>query len=227
MSTILCVVAHPDDETLGAGGTIARHAENGEAVHILVLADGVMARYDERTAEAESAIERRRSQARTAVDTLGAESITFCEFPDNELDSISLLTLVKRIEESISKHQPDTIYTHHYGDLNVDHKLVCRAVMTAARPLDSVPTDRILAFETLSASEWGLPEQSNAFQPTSFVDISDTLSVKMEAIEAYSDELRSGPHPRSRDAIEQCALLWGQKSGVQAAEAFVLMRERI
>lgn len=226
MSTILAVVAHPDDETIGVGGTLARHAARGDTVHILILGDGVMARYAERTEEAKDDIERRRDRASQAADTLGATSTTFEEFPDNEFDNVSLLTLTQRIEGAIERHTPDIIYTHHYGDLNIDHERTCRAVLTATRPLADMPVEEVLAFETLSASEWSTPEASNAFQPTTFVDIEDTLETKLDAMDAYADELRDPPHPRSREAIEQNARLWGHKTGFKAAEAFEELRHR-
>jgi len=121
MSTVLAVVAHPDDETIGAGGTLARHAAAGDDVHVLVLGDGVTSRYDERTPAAEAEIERRRERARSAADTLGVDSITFEDFPDNAFDSIPLLELTQRVETALDRHAPEMLYTHHYGDLSADH----------------------------------------------------------------------------------------------------------
>lgn len=226
MSTVLAVVAHPDDETIGAGGTLARHAAAGDDVHVLVLGDGVTSRYDERPPAAEAEIERRRERARSAADTLGVDSITFDDFPDNAFDSVRLLDLTQRIEMALDRYDPETLYTHHYGDLNVDHERTCRATVTAARPLTDAPVTEILAFETLSATEWNVPTADTAFQPTTFVDIADTLEAKVAAMGAYADEVRDPPHPRSVDALEGNARLWGHKSGMAAAEAFELLRER-
>lgn len=226
MSTILAVVAHPDDETIGVGGTLARHVTRGDDVHVLVLGDGVTSRYDESTDAAEAELERRREQACSAANTLGVDSITFDDYPDNAFDSVPLLELTQRIETAIDRHVPETVYTHHYGDLNVDHERTCRATMTAARPLADAAVDEVLAFETLSATEWSIPASADAFQPTTFVDIGETLETKLTALEAYADELRPRPHPRSAAALEQNARLWGHKSGLPAVEAFELLRER-
>lgn len=221
--SVLCIAAHPDDEVLGVGGTLARHASNGEDVHVCLLSDGVTSRYDDaETAEAE--IERRRARARQACEALGA-SASFHSFPDNSFDTAPLLDIVQTIEGEIEAHDPDVVYTHHYGDLNVDHELACRATVTATRPLADSGVDRVLAFETLSASEWSVPEPGNAFQPTSFVDVADHLETKLDALSEYEDELRDPPHPRTVETVRQNAEVWGAKAGVDAAEPFELLRE--
>jgi LmbE family N-acetylglucosaminyl deacetylase len=221
--SVLCVVAHPDDEVLGVGGTLARHAVNGDDVHICILSDGVTSRYDETNA-AEEEIKQRRQRAQQAADTLGA-TVSLYGFPDNSFDTVPLLDIVQTIESAIDEHDPDTIYTHHYGDLNIDHELTCRATITATRPLADSDIDRVLAFETLSASEWSIPSPDNAFQPNSFVDVSDHLATKIEALSLYEKELQEPPHPRTIDIVQKNAEVWGSKAGVTAAEPFELLRE--
>jgi LmbE family N-acetylglucosaminyl deacetylase len=221
--SILCVVAHPDDEVLGVGGTLARHAVDGEDVHICILSDGVTSRYDD-TETADDEIEQRRQRARQAAKTLGA-TVSLYGFPDNSFDTAPLLNIVQTIESEISDHDPDVVYTHHYGDLNIDHELACRATITATRPLADSGVGRVLAFETLSASEWSVPRQDNAFQPTSFVNISDSLDTKIDALSVYERELREPPHPRTVDTVRKNAEVWGSKTGVQAAEPFEILRE--
>ena len=221
--SVLCIVAHPDDEVLGGGGTLARHAADGDDVHVCILSDGVTSRYDD-TEAAETEIEQRRQRAWQAAETLGA-SVNLYGFPDNSFDTVPLLDIVQTIEAEISERNPQTIYTHHYGDLNVDHELTCRATITATRPLADSDIKRVLAFETLSASEWSVPRSNNAFQPTSFVDITDSLDTKMEALSVYDHELRDPPHPRTVDTVRKNADVWGSKSGVSAAEPFELLRE--
>lgn len=223
--TILCVVSHPDDEVIGVGGTLARHAAEGTPVHVGILADGVTSRYNEITTEAEAEIERRRERARMACEELGVESVHFDTFPDNQFDSVSLLDIVQSVEAWVEKIEPDTIYTHHHGDLNIDHERACRAVLTAARPLPDSGVERIIAFETLSSSEWSVPESSNAFQPTTFVDIKEHVEDKLAALKIYEKELRESPHPRSLEIIEKNAEVWGAKCGVEAAEPFEVLRE--
>jgi LmbE family N-acetylglucosaminyl deacetylase len=222
--SVLCVVAHPDDEVIGVGGTLARHAADGDDVHICILSDGVTSRYDD-TDAADGEIEQRRQRARRAADTLGA-TVSLHGFPDNSFDTVPLLDIVQTIEAEISDQDPDVVYTHHYGDLNVDHELTCRATITATRPLADSNIDRVLAFETLSASEWSVPSPDNPFQPTSFVTISDQLATKTDTLSMYETELREPPHPRAVDTIRKNAEVWGSKAGVPAAEPFELLRDR-
>lgn len=224
-ATVLCVVAHPDDEVLGAGGTLAKHTIRGDDVSVLILSDGVMARYNERTEAAEQEIKKRRDDARRACDRLGVDDVRFDGFPDNKFDTVPLLDLVQRIERTIEGVEPSILYTHHYGDINIDHRLTAEAAVTAARPLADCPVERILSFETLSSTEWGVPSSGNVFQPTVFEDITGTLDVKLEALSKYKQELPKSPHPRSLDAVRANAELWGAKSGVQAGEPFELLRE--
>jgi LmbE family N-acetylglucosaminyl deacetylase len=221
--SVLCIAAHPDDEILGVGGTLARHAENGEDVHICILSDGVTSRYDDADA-ARDEINQRRRRAQNAATTIGA-STKLHDFPDNSFDTVPLLDIVQTVEEEIKAHDPDVIYTHHYGDLNIDHELACRATVTAARPLADSGVNRILAFETLSASEWAVPEPNNAFQPTSFVNVGEHLDTKTDALAVYETELRDSPHPRTIETIRKNAEVWGSKAGVQAAEPFEVLRE--
>lgn len=221
--SVLCVVAHPDDELLGVGGTLARHADDGDDVHICILSDGVTSRYDD-TDAADEEIKQRRQRAERAAEMLGA-TVSLYGYPDNSFDTVPLLDIVQTIEAEITDHSPAVIYTHHYGDLNIDHELTCRATITATRPLADSDIERVLAFETLSASEWSVPRPDNAFQPTSFVDISDQLSTKTDALSVYETELRNPPHPRTIDTVRKNAEVWGSKSGVPAAEPFELLRE--
>lgn len=221
---VLGVVAHPDDEVLGVGGTLARHAADGDDVSVCILADGVGARHDEIDEQYQKEIKRRRERAHKACGRLGIDSVTCYSFPDNKFDSVSLLEIVKVVEEAIEEYDPAVVYTHHYGDLNVDHELTARAVTTATRPLRDTGVERVLAFETLSATEWSVPSPKNAFQPQQFVNIADHLEQKIDALQVYEDELREQPHPRTVETVRQNARVWGAKSGVPAAEPFELIR---
>jgi len=225
MTTVLCVVAHPDDEVLGVGGTLAAHAGEGADVHVCILSDGVTSRHEEVTKDVETEIERRTARARAACDKLGVADLSIHTYPDNQFDTVPLLELVQTVEAEIDRIEPSVVYTHHHGDLNVDHELACRATLTATRPLADSPVERVLAFETLSSTEWARPESSTAFQPTTFVDISETLATKLAALETYDDELRTNPHPRTLENVERNAELWGAKSGLSVAEPFALLRE--
>jgi LmbE family N-acetylglucosaminyl deacetylase len=221
--SVLCVVAHPDDEVLGVGGTLARHASDGDDVHVCILSDGVTSRYDD-IEVADEEIEQRRRHAKNACDELGV-SVSFHSFPDNSFDTAPLLDIIQTIEKEIEDTNPDIVYTHHYGDLNIDHELTCRATVTATRPLQDSNVKRVLAFETLSATEWAVPKSGNEFQPTSFISIEDSLETKLLALQHYDEELRESPHPRTVETVQKNAEVWGAKVGASAAEPFELLRE--
>ena len=225
---VLVVVAHPDDEVLGCGGTIARHSERGDTVHILILAEGVTARDAERDAGGRAdEIETLRESARTAAATLGAEPPRFAGLPDNRLDSLDLLDVVKLVEAAITDIQPGIVYTHHGGDLNIDHRIVHQAVLTACRPVPAAPVRAVYAFETVSSTEWAGPSLESAFRPVRFVDITAHLDAKIKALECYAEEMRPFPHARSLESVTALARLRGASAGMAAAEAFDVVRELI
>lgn len=223
---VLCVAAHPDDEVLGVGGTLAKHAAEGDHVETMLLSDGEMARHETETQAARERREERRQEARTAADVLGAQSVEIHDYWGNQLDDVALINVVRDIESKLDSFQPDVIYTHHYGDLNIDHQLVSRAVRTAARPTRDSTVDRIFAFETPSATEWAMPTADTAFQPTVFVDIGDQLERKMDALDVYESEMGERPYARNQSSLRDNARLWGDKSGLGAAEPFELILER-
>jgi LmbE family N-acetylglucosaminyl deacetylase len=224
MKSILIVAAHPDDEALGCGGTIAKLADEGAAIHIAFLADGVGSRTGD-PATVKEALAARRNAAQKACDVLGAATVDFGEFPDNRMDTIALLDVVKPIEALIAKYWPDTVFTHHAGDVNIDHQRVHQALVTACRPQRGHPVKTLLSFEVPSSTEWQIAGSAPVFAPNWFVDISATLDRKLSALEAYAAELRAWPHPRSRRAVEHLAHWRGSIIGVDAAEAFILGRQ--
>lgn len=219
---ILIVAAHPDDEVLGCGGTLARHAAAGDIVRILFLADGVGGRGQ--AAEPEAVLERIQAACNAAA-TLGADKPIFFGWPDNRLDGMALLDMVQPLEQVINEFKPTTIYTHHGGDLNVDHRLAHQVVLTACRPQPEGLVTRILTFETPSSTEWSSASIGAPFCPNWFVNISTVIDKKMAALRCYGEELRSFPHARSLEGIEALARLRGSSCGVPAAEAFMLIRE--
>lgn len=223
---VLVIAAHPDDEVLGVGGVIARHADAGDVVHILIVAEGATSRQDSRDAAAAAdELATLRRAAATAAAVLGAQPPRFCGLPDNRLDGLDLLDVIKPIEAVVAELRPAVVYTHHGGDLNVDHRVVHAAVMTACRPLSDDAARAIYTFETLSSSEWSSPEQQPAFRPQRFVDITATLKRKLVALQCYDAEMRPFPHPRSLHAVEALAALRGSTICASAAEAFGVVRE--
>lgn len=220
----LIIAAHPDDEVLGCGGTIAKLANEGVLVHVAFLADGVFSRKNGQK-DQQKELNDRRAAAQQACDILGVKSISFGDFPDNKMDVGPLLDIVKAVEELISKHQPETLFTHHCGDVNIDHRRIHEAVVAACRPQKGHPVKKLLAFEVASSTEWQLPHSGPVFLPNYFVDISNTLDKKLAALDLYAKELRPWPHPRSRKAVEHLAHWRGATIGVDAAEAFMLGRQ--
>ena len=218
MKPVLVVAAHPDDEVLGCGGTIARHAGEGDAVTIVILADGETAR-----GSAMPTATRKRS-AEQAAAALGARPPRLLDLPDNRLDTVALLDIVQLIEAVVVELKPRIVYTHHGADLNLDHALAHRAVLTACRPLPGSTVEAIHCFEVPSSSEWAPGQQVPPFQPNHFVDISAFEKQKAAALDCYRSELRPFPHPRSPEAIQALGRWRGATCGVALAEAFETVR---
>ena len=231
---ILILVAHPDDEVLGMGGTILRHSQKGDYVKVVYFATGITSRrstshknnptYDQNRSKVETIkkqIEDLRTDAKKSCKILRVKDLKFYDFPDNEMDSVPLLKIVKSIEKEINETKPDRIYTHHYNDLNVDHKAVFNATLTACRPIGS-PVRELIAFEVPSSTEWSYPTH---FNPNYFVNIKVQLSAKIKAMQAYKNEIRVFPHPRSVENLKNVAERWGSISGNSAAEAFEIIRK--
>lgn len=220
---VLVIAAHPDDEVLGCGGTLLKLARAGAEIHLAFLADGIGARNPD-PAQRQAELDQRRAAARAAADILGAASIHFDALPDNRLDSIPLLDLTQRVEALIARYRPTTLFTHHVGDLNIDHRRTHQAVMTACRPQSGHPVRTLLCFEVPSSTEWQPPGSGTPFTPNWFEDIGATLDGKLAALAAYAAEVRDWPHPRSREGVQYLARWRGATVGCEAAEAFMLAR---
>ncbi|HUJ03096.1 MAG TPA: PIG-L deacetylase family protein [Rhizomicrobium sp.] len=218
---VLVIAAHPDDEALGAGVAIARHARMGDAVTVMFMTEGTAAR--DGATGAESA--RRRAAAEKAGKILGVSDLRFHDFPDNAMDRIALLDIVKAVERVASDIRPEIVYLHHPSDLNIDHKIAARAAITCFRPLPGQSAVRLLSFEAPSATGWDFGD--GMFAPNVFLDARYLIETKMKAIEAYDEELRPFPHVRSREAIRARATYWGTQTGLEAAEPFELVRELV
>ena len=223
-NNILIIAAHPDDELLGVGGTVSRLSRQGKTVRALVLAEGQTSRTEKRENTGREIIDELRKDALSAAKEIGYASIDFCDFPDNRLDSVDLLDIIKSVFEFIDQYKPDTIFTHHHGDLNIDHRRVCEAVLTAVRPMQGEGVKRIYAFETPSSTEWNYVYEA-PFCPNVYFDISETINRKLAAMACYKSELREYPHPRSLEALKALASYRGSNVGYRYAEAFLLLRE--
>lgn len=216
---VLVLSAHPDDEILGPGGTLARHALDGDSVHAVILSEGTTSRY---APDMMATLERSGQQAAAKI---GMSSIRFEAFPDQRLDTVPLVEITQRIEAIVEELAPEVVYTHFPNDVNADHGVVARAAWTACRPYRFPGVRRFLVFETPSSTEWAWPLADGGFSPNVSVDISATLDAKVAALECYASELRDYPHPRSARAIRERAAFWGSRVGRTAAEPFILLRE--
>jgi LmbE family N-acetylglucosaminyl deacetylase len=216
MRTILAVGAHPDDEVLGPGGTLANHADAGHAVYVLIVTEGATQQYDD-----PSIVERKKEEARQCADRLGVTEVRFGDLPDMRLDDVPHVEINAVIEAAIEAIRPDTVYTHWNGDVNLDHRRVYESTLVATRPGSGV--ERVLSYEVPSSTDWA--GDGNGFEPTVFVDVTDSIETKIAAFKAYESETRTYPHPRSAESLRARARTRGTAAGFEAAEAFRLIRE--
>ena len=223
MSTVLVVAAHPDDEVLGCGGTIAALSRTHD-VHVAILGEGATSRAPRRDRAPKRAVARLQQQSREAAKVLKVRSVQLAGLPDNRFDALPLLEIVKQVEAWVVRLRPEAVYTHHPGDLNVDHQLTFRAVLTATRPQPGWRVRELYAFEVPSSTEWAFQRLEPAFRPTVFSEISATIEQKLRALRCYADEVRPFPHPRSVEALRAIAHRWGSVVGMEYAEAFELIR---
>jgi N-acetylglucosamine malate deacetylase 1 len=216
---VLVVAPHPDDEVLGCGGVMARHAAAGDEVRVLVMTRGVADLY---SAELIDSV---REEMRQAHSILGVKGAQFLDFPAPRMDTVPQHTISDAIGRVLREFQPQTIYIPHHGDMHFEHGLTYQCCLVAARPLDRNAPRRVLAYETLSETEWGPPQPAAVFQPTVYVDIEKHLEQKLAAAACFRSQLKPMPHPRSLEAIQSLARFRGATAHLQAAEAFVLVRE--
>ncbi|MBV9920419.1 MAG: PIG-L family deacetylase [Pseudonocardia sp.] len=221
---VLCVVAHPDDETLGVGGTLALHAEAGSDVKVLIMSEGEVEKLRD-TPRSDT----RRECARRAADAMGVSEVEFHDFPDQRLETVPFIELIKTVEAALESFRPTVVYAHHGGDANTDHQVVFKAVYAACRPMTPLGSlvQRFLTFETPSSTDQAPQVANYAFVPTTFVDVEPVWDKKLKALACYPTEMIGGRHPRSFDYIEALARVRGGHSGYLFAEAFVSVRERL
>lgn len=219
--TVMVIVAHPDDETLGCGGTIAKHALNDDDVYVLSLTSGVGSRRDRHPLDVAKEEKDRIAAFSKAGDVLGVKNLNVLDYEDQEMDRVPFINIVRSIENYVRKIEPEIVFTHHAGDLNKDHRIVHQAVLTACRPLPGSTVKEIYGFEVLSSTEWG-----ENFTPTHYVDLTedDLMIKKNNALACYAEEMRPAPHPRNYHASDCQAALRGYHVGVHHAEAFTTIR---
>lgn len=209
---VLVVAAHPDDECLGCGGTIAKLISEGHTVTLSFLGQGRPSDYPKPIECA--------TRAANVLGIIESKHVISRGLPDNKFDTVPLLDIAHCVEADIDSVQPDTIFTHCASDLNVDHRLTHQAVLTATRPFSGSGIREVYGFEVLSSTEWGL----DVFRPTMFFEINSFIEQKVEALLCYTGETGMFPHPRSEGAVRALAGLRGSQSGLFAAEAFETIR---
>ena len=197
----LVVAAHPDDDILGCGGLLSKLTSSGESVRVIFIAEGTTCRYNNITEKVKNEIVSRNQVGINALKILGVSDYNFYNLP-------------------CENYKPKTILTHFRNDVHIDHKIVFQAVLQATRPVKNI-VKNLLSFEILSSTEW---KYSDVFKPNFFVDITDTLPKKIEAMNCYISEQPNPPHPRSNDIISSLASIRGSQSGVTFAEGFEVVR---
>ncbi|MQY73505.1 MAG: PIG-L family deacetylase [Dehalococcoidia bacterium] len=215
----LVIAPHPDDEVLGCGGTIARHTLAGDEVYLCIVTKAYPPEWPE------PEIKERKAEVLRVNKILGIKKTFSLDLPTARLDTIPQKELNDSIAGVIEEVKPEVVYIPHKGDVNKDHKLVFSAAVVATRPRPGIAVRKVVCYETLSETDWAPPLVESVFIPNSYVDISDTLEVKLKAMTGYASEIKKFPHPRSLEAITALARQRGAGVGVGAAEAFMLVRE--
>lgn len=224
---IMIVVAHPDDELLGLGATLHKLIkEFNVTTHVVILGEGITSRSNERDIKAwEVELKIHRENIKNAQEAIGYHTSSLYDFPDNRFDSVALLDIIKVIEKEKKTFNPEVVFTHHGGDVNIDHQRTFEAVITSCRPLQDENVKTIIAFETPSGTEWRSPTDPRHFLPNLFFSVSENdVDAKIKGMESYEFERRNYPHPRSPKALKIQAQRWGVVIGTNFAEAFCLIR---
>ncbi len=220
---ILIIAAHPDDETIGCGGTIARHANNGDEVGVITLTDGVKSRNNSNNEDADH----RNKAAKNALKCLNANWLASGDFPDNQMDSVPLIDVIKFIESYKKSFYPDIIYVHSPSDLNIDHRIAASATLTAYRPQPSETYSEIRFYEVSSSTDYNVRQLERKFAPNLYINIDNFWKDKLEALSHYDIEIHDKPHSRSYEKIKSLAEFRGSESGMQLSEAFEVVRRII
>jgi LmbE family N-acetylglucosaminyl deacetylase len=219
MTRVLVVTAHPDDEVLGMGGTVAAHAvDRRDSVRILCVTDGSSAQY---VGDAQK-MQQKNEDARRAAHELGVEDFVHRNLPDMRLDTVPHIEVNAVIEEHIRDLRPEIVYAPH-PDVNLDHCALFDSVLVATRPFPDQPVRRVLTYATVSSTEWSAAGR-NWFVPNWFVDVTSTMERKLAAFRCYATEHRAYPHPRSERALRAHGEYFGASVGCEYAEPFVLVR---
>lgn len=213
---VMVIAAHPDDELLGCGGTVALHTAAGDRVTSVIVCEGESLRYGADGVNQKSHIKR-------AACALGVEDVRLLGFSDQRLDTHTLTDVIAPLESVVREVRPEVIYCQYGGDVNRDHQLLFQAILVATRPTETF-IESVYAFDTASSTEWAFPR---TFVPDLWVDVTGTLEKKLAAMACYESELRPYPHPRSLEALRNRAKAWGNQACMDAAEVFMTVRRAL
>lgn len=228
MKNVTVIAAHPDDEVLGMGGTLARHRHEGDCVRIYFLSDGVTGRdkvYD--PAKRADDIGARQQAAEACAKLIGVEATEFEHYPNLRMDRESLLDVTQRIEDRLERWETDIVYTHHSSDTNIDHRVCFDATMVACRPIPNRRISSVRCFEVGSSTDYSVPTLGHPFLPNLFIDITDFIDIRRQMMDLYGFELRPPPFPRSTEVLDARSTMRGSQVGISAAEAFMEVRRLI
>lgn len=216
---IAIVAPHPDDEILGCGGTMARAAEAGAEVHVVVVTRGQLPLFDAHL------VRQIRSETLSAHEMIGVTDTQFLDFPAAALDQVKRSELNQALSAALTRIKPDMLLIPFVGDIHLDHQIIFNAALVYARPRSNDGPSCVLAYETLSETNWLAPGVTPAFVPNMFIDISDTIEKKIAAFQFFRSQVKPSPDERSIDAIRALATIRGATVYRNAAEAFVLVRQ--
>lgn len=224
MKKILVIAAHPDDEVLGMGGTIAKLVKEGNEVNILIVTDGSSSQYRD-SSDLQKIIDDKKKETLACAKVMGVKDVYYGNLPDMQLDTIPHIQINQVIESAIYQLKPDAVYTHFWGDVNLDHQNVYKSTLVAVRPVMGQVVKELYCYCVPSSTEWTPNKADTMFMPNVFVDIIDVVEQKYEAFSKYSTELRDYPHPRSIQYLRETDKAAGLRVGLLCAEQFVLLRK--
>lgn len=224
MERVLVIAAHPDDEVLGMGGTIAKYAEHGAEIALLIVTDGSTSQYVGNP-DLEKIIKEKKNETKACADILGIKHIFYGGLPDMKLDITPHVEVNRVIENVIDEFQPTIVFTHFVGDVNKDHQCVYESTLVACRPVSEQCVKKIFLYSVPSSTEWNVQTASTVFLPNWFEDINGRCAEKKyQGLECYTTELREYPHPRSVEYLKTADIAEGNRVGLLAAESFILLR---
>ena len=224
MERVLVIAAHPDDEVLGMGGTIAKYASRGNEVAVLIVTDGSTSQYRD-DPKLKEILRAKKAETSNCAAVLGVKHVFYGELPDMKLDVTPHIEINRVIENAIDDFQPTIVFTHFSGDVNEDHRRVYESTLVDCRPVSEQCVKRLFLYSVPSSTEWNVQTATNVFLPNWYEDIAgENAEKKYRAMECYKTELREYPHPRSIKYLRTADVAEGNRVGLLASESFILLR---